>query len=170
MTFSSLPKHWDMKRLPFFIISILLLSCSQSKTKEDTGSKFDIAAVKTHIDEANKVYGQRFTSNDTAFYADKYCNDASIMPEQMPAIHGRDSIRHFNYNNGANKDFKISIVATSIYGGPDAVIEEGYYTFPGDDGVIYDKGKFIAIWKKEGGKWKLFREIWNTDNAPAASK
>ena len=65
-----------------------------------------------------------------------------------------------------NKDFKVVITATNVYGGPDAVIEEGYYTFPGDDGVIYDKGKFIAIWKQEDGKWKLFREIWNTDNAP----
>ena len=29
-----------------------------------------------------------------------------------------------------------------------------------------DNGKFIAIWKQEDGKWKLFREIWNTNNAP----
>lgn len=145
-----------------------LTSCNMSTTKESTESKFDISAVKKHIDEANKTYGERFNSNDTAFYNDRYCRDAVIMPEQMPAKAGRDSIRHFNYNDGNNKGFKIEVTATNIYGSPDAVIEEGFYTFPGDDGVIYDKGKFIAIWKQEDGKWKLFREIWNGDRAPAS--
>ncbi|NOT50332.1 MAG: nuclear transport factor 2 family protein [Chitinophagaceae bacterium] len=153
-------------RLLFLAAVILLASCSQHKHDHDGSAKFDIEPVRAHIDNANKTYGERFTSNDTAFYAARYCMDAVIMPEQMGAIHGRDSIRHFNYNGGNNKDFKISITATSVYGSADAVIEEGVYTFPGDDGVIYDKGKFIAIWKQEDGKWKLFREIWNTDNAP----
>jgi hypothetical protein len=89
------------------------------------------------------------------------------MPEQIPAVNGRDSIRHYYYNDGKNKDFKIVITATSIYGSDEAAVEEGCYTFPGDDGVIYDKGKFIAIWKREAGKWKLCPETWNTDKAPA---
>jgi ketosteroid isomerase-like protein len=156
-----------MKPLLFlFVPFILIASCNQMNPKENTDSKFDIAAVKAQIEEANKVYGKRFTTNDTAFYIDRYCKDAVIMPEQMPQLSGRDAIRNFNYNDGKNKDFKISITATSIYGSADAVIEEGLYTFPGDDGVIYDKGKFIAIWKQEDRKWKLYREIWNTDNAP----
>ncbi len=135
------------------IAGLMMTSCNPKATKETESSQFDIAAVKTQIEEANKVYGGRFTTNDTAYYAEKYCKDAAIMPEQMPVITGRDGIRNFNYNEGKNKDFKISISATSIYGSPDAVIEEGTYTFPGDDGVIYDKGKFIAIWKQEDGKW-----------------
>lgn len=139
-------------------------SCNQEDKNETTGDRFDIAEIKAHIDAANKVYGERFITNDTAFYNAKYCKDAVIMPEQMQQLSGRDAIRNFNYNDGKNKDFKIGITATSIYGGPGAVIEEGYYTFPGDDGVIYDRGKFIAVWKKEDGTWKLFREIWNTDN------
>ena len=155
-----------MKPALFLIAVMLFISCNHTDQAATAENKFDIASVKKHIDEMNKTYGDRFVHNDTGFYAERYCKDAVIMPEQMNAFVGRDSIRHFNYNDGKNKDFKVAITATNVYGGPDAVIEEGYYTFPGDDGVIYDKGKFIAIWKQEDGKWKLFREIWNTDNAP----
>lgn len=150
--------------------SLFVISCSNNAGHSHTHEEFDIKPVKQHIDSLNKIYGQRFTNNDTAFYNALYCKDAVIMPEQMPSIAGRDSIRHFNYNDGKNKDFKIAITATNIYGSPEAVIEEGFYTFPGDDGVIYDKGKFITIWKQEDGKWKLFREIWSTDNPPPPAK
>jgi ketosteroid isomerase-like protein len=54
-----------------------------------------------------------------------------------------------------------------IYGNEDLVVEEGTYNFPDGKGGSIDKGKFIAIWKQEDGKWKLYREIWNTDITPS---
>jgi ketosteroid isomerase-like protein len=29
-----------------------------------------------------------------------------------------------------------------------------------------DKGKYIVVYKKDGDKWKLYRDIWNSDNPP----
>lgn len=31
------------------------------------------------------------------------------------------------------------------------------------DGKQLDKGKYIVLWKKEEGKWKLFRDCYNSD-------
>jgi ketosteroid isomerase-like protein len=28
-------------------------------------------------------------------------------------------------------------------------------------------GKYIVVWKKDGDAWRLHRDIWNTDPAPA---
>jgi ketosteroid isomerase-like protein len=157
-----------MRKLFIAIIATTLLSSCGSKSPKTPGAPpFILEEISAHIDSLNKIYGDRFTTGDPALYTARYCADAIIMPSEMAQIKGRDSIRHFNYNDGKNKHFRVVITATKIYGGPDAVIEEGYYTFPGEDGKIYDKGKFIAIWKQEEGVWKLFREIWNTDNAPA---
>lgn len=154
-----------MNRLFLFFTAMIFIACNDMK-ENDPENDFDLASVKRQIHEANTVYGERFKTNDTAYYAAKYCRDAVIMPEQIPMIAGLDSIRHFNYNNGKNRDFIISVTATNIYGSADAVVEEGFYTFPGTGGVIYGRGKFIAIWKQEDGKWKLYREIWNTDAKP----
>ena len=155
-----------MGKLLVAILAVTFLSaCSNQPGKTAVENDFNPADIKAIIDSANKLYGERFTTNDTAYYASRYCRDAVIMPEQSPPLAGRDAIRNFNYNDGKNKDFRVVITATAVYGGPSAVIEEGYYAFPGADGEIYDKGKFIAVWKQEDGKWKLYREIWNTDNA-----
>ena len=155
-----------MKPGLFLIAVMLFVSCNHADHTATAENKFDIASVKKHIDEMNKTYGDRFVHNDTTFYAERYCKDAAIMPEQMNAFVGRDSIRHFNYNDGNNKEFKVDILATNIYGDEELVVEEGTYSFPDGKGGSVDNGKFIAIWKPEDGKWKLFREIWNTNNAP----
>jgi thioredoxin-related protein len=141
-----------MKPTLFLIAIMLFISCNHLDHKAATENKFDLAAVKNHINEMNKTYGDRFVHNDTAFYTERYCRDAAIMPEQMNAFVGRDSIRYFNYNDGNNKEFKVDILATNIYGNEELVIEEGVYSFPDGKGGIVDNGKFIAIWKQEDGK------------------
>ena len=34
------------------------------------------------------------------------------------------------------------------------------------DKVSAEKGKFIVVWKEENGKWKMHRDIWNSDAPP----
>jgi ketosteroid isomerase-like protein len=153
-----------MKLLLTAATAICLLSCNHAdKAKEN---KFDIAPVKAHIAEMNKSYSQRFMTNDTAYYNQRYCKDAAVYSPGLPAVLGRDSIISFFYQNGTNKDAKIDLPPGNIYGDAGLIVEEGLYDFPDGKGGSFDKGKFIAIWKQEEGKWKLYREIWNTDVAP----
>jgi ketosteroid isomerase-like protein len=144
-----------------FLTIYLFASCSIKTTTEE--DKFSLDPVKAHIAEMNKNYGYRFTHNDTAFTAARYCTDAEVYPAAHPIIKGRDSIRTYYYDGGRNTEITILITATNIYGSADLVVEEGSYDFPDGKGGSFDKGKFIALWKEEAGRWKLFREIWNTD-------
>lgn len=152
----------------FFILFAVACNHTNDEKQNDqpADKKFDLIVVQNHIHQMNKSYGDRFTNHDTSFYNERYCKDIMIMPEQMPQITGRDSVRLFNYNGGNNKELRIVVTATGVYGGPEVVVEEGAYEFPDDKGGSLEKGKFIALWKQEDGKWKLFREIWNRDNAP----
>jgi len=151
------------------LLTVSLLSC-QSKdsgktTKSDLmASGFSIDSVKAHIIKMNESYSERFMTNDSLFYVVRYCANAEVYSPNMPAVKGRDAIRKFFYNDGNNKEAKIELPAGNFYGGPDCVVEDGAYNFPDGKGGSVDKGKFIAIWKHEDGKWKLYREIWNTDN------
>jgi hypothetical protein len=43
----------------------------------------------------------------------------------------------------------------------------GKYTLTGDAGKVLDQGKYVVVWKRELGQWKLYRDIWNT-SVPAA--
>mgnify|MGYP003593246904 CR=1 FL=1 len=153
-----------MKLVSCLGLGLLLVACHRS---DKPSTDFSLGDVKAHIDSMNKSYGQRFMTDDTAFYIERYCRDAQVYCPNVPAVIGRDSIRAFFYNGGNNKETIIELPAGNVYGNDSLVVEDGTYQFPDGKGGTVDKGKFLAIWKKENGKWKLYREIWNTDLAPA---
>lgn len=156
-----------MKNILIVLAALFLFSCNNKEAENKTADvKFDIEPVKSHIIEMNKTYGKRFTTDDSLFYLERYCKDAVVLGAQAPSVSGRDDIRKYFYNDGKNKEMTIELPAGSFYGNEEMVIEEGAYNFPDGKGGSFDKGKFIAIWKPEDGKWKLFREIWNSDNPP----
>jgi len=43
------------------------------------------------------------------------------------------------------------------------ITEEGVFEINLKDGKQIDKGKYVVVWKKEDGKWKLYRDMSNTD-------
>ena len=50
----------------------------------------------------------------------------------------------------------------------DTANEAGNLEIRGADGQVLDQAKYVVIWKKEGGSWKLHRDIWNSSVTPAA--
>ena len=58
-------------------------------------------------------------------------------------------------------DFKLE--ATEVWGDENMVEEVGVYTFNDANGTTLDKGKYICLWKMEDGKWKIYRDIFNSD-------
>jgi ketosteroid isomerase-like protein len=159
-----------MKQILFITSTFLFISCTDTTDKKTSEVKFDIEPVKKHIFEKNKTYSARFTTNDSLYYVENYCADAEVMSPNWPLVKGREAVRKFFYNDGQNNEAVIELPEGNIYGNDDLVVEEGVYNFPDGKGGSVDKGKFIALWKQEDGKWKLYREIWNSDLPPVPSK
>lgn len=152
------------KHFIFLALSaMVLIACNTSKQENLDLKKFDIAMVKMVIDEANKVYNDRFTKDDAAFYVEKYVKDACLMPISAPEICGRENIKNYYYGKGENTKFKIIITSKEVLGGENMVVETGSYEVFFANGKKHDNGKFIATWQQEDGKWKLHREIWSSD-------
>jgi ketosteroid isomerase-like protein len=40
--------------------------------------------------------------------------------------------------------------------------EVGKYTLMGDGDKVLDSGKYVVIWQRQDGQWKLHRDIWNS--------
>jgi ketosteroid isomerase-like protein len=145
----------------FAVIAILCLlmgSCSQGPV-DVTG---EIAA-------ANQLIMAAYENGDASALEAFYTADAKLFPENSAAVEGPEAIAGFFgavMNMGIEK-VKFEAVTAHSYG--NMAIEEGNYTLfvPGD--FVADKGKYIVTWKKEEGKWKVHRDIWNTNN-PAPVK
>jgi ketosteroid isomerase-like protein len=157
-----------MKQLLICSMIVFLAACkNHDQHQQKPDAFFDIGPVKSHILEMNKTYSKRFTTNDSLFYVERYCRDAEVYCPSLPAVRGREAIRRFFYGNGSNTETVIELPAGNFYGNDQLVVEEGSYHFPDGKGGSVDKGKFMAIWKKEDGQWKMYREIWNSDLPPA---
>ncbi len=158
-----------MKRLlmPLCMLALISVGCNNEKTAEETAaptSTFNLAAAKDSIDATNTAMANAVNSGDTTAVASFYTSDAVVMPANMPALSGVGAISSF-FSEGIRagmKDFKLE--ATEVFGNDEMLTEVGTYTL--SFGPEKDKGKYIVIWKKEGGKWKLFRDIFNSDNPP----
>ncbi|MEB8347067.1 hypothetical protein OO010_13490, partial [Flavobacteriaceae bacterium KMM 6898] len=59
----------------------------------------------------------------------------------------------------------INLTTIDVWGMENLITEEGEISLFVEDAEVY-KGKYIVLWKKVDGKWKLFRDIFNS-NLPA---
>lgn len=152
--------------------SLSLLSCSSEKTEKPAttaSTSFNLDSVKAEIIASNATYGASFANGDSAAFVAHYTADGCVMPENAPKLCGAGPITAF-FNGGMKMGIKdIKLTTEEVMGGPEIVVETGSYEILGDKAISFDKGKFIVAWKKENGKWKMHRDIWNTSNpAPAA--
>jgi ketosteroid isomerase-like protein len=140
------------------MLYLLMSSCSQGPVD-----------VTGEIAKANNEIMAAFESGNANSLKAFYTADAKIFPENTGAVEGPDAISGFfgAVMNMGIKKVKFEAVNAQSYG--NIAIEEGNYTLyvPGD--FIADQGKYIVTWKKEEGKWKVYRDIFNTNN-PAPVK
>ncbi|MFN0013121.1 MAG: YybH family protein [Saprospiraceae bacterium] len=136
-------------------------ACTQ-QTPADKEKPFDLESVKTHINKANETYGLR-AKGDPAFFASVYTQGAWVMPAGVPKITGMGNIIAFFKAPADAPPFSVKVTAEEIFGNADNVIETGTYELLDDEGASFEKGKFVVVWRQEGGSWKIHREIWTAD-------
>jgi ketosteroid isomerase-like protein len=155
---------------------MLFASCGNQTTAENTSAKkdstatFDIAAVKSAIADANKAFGDAVVKGDSVAIADLYTSDANMLPPNMPKAENHQAILGMAGGLARMGIKSFSLESTDVYGDPDMVVEEGKYTVGDAKGKALDEGKYIVLWKQENGKWKLYRDIWNSNMPATASK
>ena len=158
--------------LPVLAACALLFSCT-NETAQTTAAAdtFNLDSAKAAIAASNATYGACFATGDSAAFVSHYTSDACISPSNMPKMCGPQAVNGFfvgGYKMGIRN---LKLTTDEVMGGKDAVVETGTYEVLGDKGVSFDKGKFIVVWKEENGKWKMHRDIWNTDMpVPAPAK
>jgi len=142
-------------------------SCSDKKTNEQS---FDLNAAKKTVDDGNQSLMDFLKKGDSTGFAALYCTDAKIMGPGGPAVVGRDAIKSMIGSMVQMGLTNMTLKTTDVWGSEALVGEEGTYTFASSDGKEVDHGKYIVLWKMEDGKWKLFRDIWNTDVTPTPAQ
>ncbi|CAN5223398.1 hypothetical protein BH09BAC2_BH09BAC2_10550 [soil metagenome] len=148
------------------LLAISTQSCNEKpKEKEATINEFSLTTAKAEIEEADRNFMELFAKRDSVGLANAYTVDAKLMKAGAPSVVGRTNIQKA-WNDMLNSGLtRVDLKLENIFGTEALIAEEGIVTlFVKNDTVGVEK--YIVLWKKEDGKWKLFRDIFNS-NLPA---
>ena len=157
--------------LVIFSITSLFIACNGNTAESGTNTStekemksFDLAAAKTAIDASNAEFGTLAGKMDSVGLAALYTSDAKFMVPNMPAFSGRANIQSgFAGMFAETGQIGLKLTANEVSGNEEMVSEVGTYSMTDKNGKEIDKGKYIVLWKMEDGKWKIHRDVFNSD-------
>lgn len=91
-----------------------------------------------------------------------YAPDATILGPGSPPVAGQKAIASFWHTASIRGMHNIELQFIDLEQSGDKIIARGKYVMNNKQNEIIDIGKFIAIYKKEGTKWRLQTDMFNT--------
>lgn len=119
--------------------------------------------LRASIVAANMEFMERFARGDSEGMAGLYTEDGQILPPNAEPMSGHAAIAGF-WAMVMGMGIKTADLTTvEVEGTPgDAAVEVGRYELGDGDGNTLDRGKYMVVWKHDGGSWKLHWDIWNS--------
>lgn len=126
----------------------------------------DDAADRAALDAATQAWVAAFNARDADAMAALTTEDMILLPPNAEPVRGRDAVREVwkQAVSTAKATASISTEETVIAG--DIAYKLGSFTYTLPTGTVVGRGKFLEIWKRVDGKWKIHRDMFS-GNAPA---
>lgn len=116
--------------------------------------------------ETTGAFEQAFTRHDLPAVLELFTDDAEILRQHGPTVSGREEIeQYFKDSMTPRVAFDTETEMTLVNG--DLGVEQGRYRVRDlRRGADVEEGKYLHVWRRGGGGWKLHRVIYNTDVEP----
>jgi len=121
------------------------------------------SGARAAIESANKQFMAAVSKGDAAALAGMYSTDARVFPPNSDAVRGRAEIQKMWQAVIDSGLASLTLSTTEVESSADIAYEIGTYEMKMKDGKgAADRGKYIVVWKRDGGRWLLHRDMWNT--------
>jgi ketosteroid isomerase-like protein len=142
-----------------FVVAMVLFGlCAPAAQAED---------VRAAIEKANKDWEACVARGDGAGLASLYTATAQLLPPNSDFVTGTQAIGQF-LQGVLNTGIRAATLKTlEVEPHGKTAYEVGQYELRDQAGKVLDHGKYVVVWKREGARWKLHRDIWTTSMPPA---
>ncbi|MBC7790030.1 MAG: SgcJ/EcaC family oxidoreductase [Anaerolineae bacterium] len=144
--------------------AMLLLVLAACATTPRVDPRIDQDAIR----ELDRRWNQQIAARNAGGVAELYADDGVAMAPNAPPAKGKAAITAANADmmrpeNNLSLTFEPTEITVGSAG--DVAYDIGTYRFGIDTpgGRITDNGKYITIWKKVDGQWKVAADMFNSD-------
>jgi uncharacterized protein (TIGR02246 family) len=158
-------------------LTLLVAACGQTRETSPGSTageapSADVAADEAAIRAADSAWFSAHTAGEADAVAALYADDAVISVPGAPAARGSAAIRAAIAKDVADMKAAGLTLASSPTADLGASGDLGWIwnTFTAKDksGATVDAGKYLTLLARRDGRWRIIRDIWNSDNAPPA--
>lgn len=110
----------------------------------------------------NQRFMEAFRKADPDAVAACYTPDAQLLPPNGDFVGGQPAIATFWRGLMEQGAAGVRLESVEVDPHDDTVIEVGRYAVTDREGAQLDRGKFLVVWRQQGGEWRIHRDIWNT--------
>ena len=142
----------------FFFCLTTNIVLSQTRT-----TTFDIDAANKAIQIQIRAFESALKKGDSAAIGNLYCVDARLLNHGSPSTVGRADIVKSLAEMIRDSITGSGFVTTGLWGSDEILAEEGTGYFAKSNGTVIARGRYLLIWKKEDGLWKIFRDTFFSD-------
>jgi ketosteroid isomerase-like protein len=125
--------------------------------------------VRSEIEAANSRFSAAAAKGDGAAIAKFYAADGQLLPAGSDPVRGPPAIQKFWQSVLDSGVASIELKTKELFASGQTATEVGEYELHDKAGKVLDHGKYIVVWRREGEKWKLLRDMFST-NVPAPKK
>jgi len=129
----------------------------------------DAQDARKAIEAANAEFSAAFLRADAQAAAAMYTEGGQLYPPNEKIVAGRARIEKFWKATMDSGVKSVELKTAEVESLGESAVEAGTYALHGKDGAMLDQGKYLVVWKREGGVWKLHRDCWNS-NEPVGRK
>ena len=148
------------------ILSLLVLTLAVSfMVSCEKAAKDTTAEDSRAIEAASEQFTNAYNQGDAAAVAALYTEEAKRLPPNNPMMIGRENIQAIyeaSFDAGVS-NLRLTVIDFNVNG--DMAHEVGKYsdtTQPDEGEAISESGKYVRIWKRVNGTWKVDVLIFNS--------
>jgi ketosteroid isomerase-like protein len=138
------------------VASIILSSCEQ-KVNEVTqdNDKPNLSILEKEIEMRLRAYEEYLKIGDSLALGEMYMPDAEIIPSTV----GRDDIIKI-FGEMIRDSIIGNFETVHLWGNDELLVEEGKGSWAHKNGNILAIGRYLLVWQKDNGEWKIMRDTW----------
>ncbi len=116
--------------------------------------------VRAEIEAANRAFGAAVRKGDYQAVAQLYTEDGQLIPPGAEIVRGRAAIAAY-WKQGIEAGLNDLVLTTVDVESAGNLAYEVGTARVGNSNRDATEGKYLVVWKRQDGTWRLHRDIWN---------